>query len=84
MIGIEGDTIDIDFQNGIVYLNGEVLEEPYTAEPTYLQESVTFPVTVPEGCLFVMGDNRNHSTDSRDDRVGFVDERDVLGRLLRQ
>ena len=84
VIGIEGDTIDIDFQNGIVYLNGEVLEEPYTAEPTYLQESVTFPVTVPEGCLFVMGDNRNHSTDSRDDRVGFVDERDVLGRLLRQ
>ena len=84
VIGIEGDTIDIDFQNGIVYLNGEALEEPYTAEPTYLQESVTFPVTVPEGCLFVMGDNRNHSTDSRDDRVGFVDERDVLGRLLRQ
>ena len=84
VIGIEGDTIDIDFQNGIVYLNGEALEEPYTAEPTYLQESVTFPVTVPEGCLFVMWDNRNHSTDSRDDRVGFVDERDVLGRLLRQ
>lgn len=84
VIGIGGDTIDIDFQAGVVYRNGEPLDEPYTAEPTYLQESVTFPVTVPQGCLFVMGDNRNHSTDSRDDRVGFVDERDVLGRLLRQ
>ena len=66
VIGIGGDTIDIDFQAGVVYRNGEPLDEPYTAEPTYLQESVTFPVTVPQGCLFVMGDNRNHSTDSRD------------------
>jgi len=82
VIGIGGDTIDIDFQAGVVYRNGEPLDEPYTAEPTYLQESVTFPVTVPQGCLFVMGDNRNHSTDSRDTRVGFIDVRDVLGRVL--
>ena len=82
MSGIGGDTIDIDFQAGVVYRNGEPLDEPYTAEPTYLQESVTFPVTVPQGCLFVMGDNRNHSTDSRDTRVGFIDVGDVLGRVL--
>ena len=82
VIGMEGDVIDIDFQTGVVYRNGEPLDEPYTAEPTYLQESVTFPVTVPQGCLFVMGDNRNHSTDSRDTRVGFIDVRDVLGRVL--
>ena len=82
VIGKAGDTIDIVFQNGVVYRNGQALAEPYTAEPTYLQESVVFPVTVPDGCLFVMGDNRNHSTDSRDERVGFVDERDVLGRVL--
>lgn len=83
VIGMEGDTIDIDFQNGVVYRNGEALDEPYTAEPTYLQESVEFPVTVPEGCLFVMGDNRNHSTDSRDLRVGFIYVNDVLGCALR-
>ena len=79
VIGKGGDTIDIDFTAGIVYRNGEALDEPYTAEPTYLQESVTFPITVPEGCLFVMGDNRNNSTDSRDTRVGCVDKQDIMG-----
>ena len=83
VIGKAGDEIDIDFQNGIVYRNGQALDEPYTAEPTYLQESVEFPVTVPEDCLFVMGDNRNHSTDSRDQRVGFIHVNYVLGRGLR-
>ncbi len=84
VIGMEGDTIDIDFEAGVVYRNGEALDEPYTAEPTYLQETVEFPVTVPEGCIFVLGDNRNYSTDSRDVRVGFVDLRDVLGCVIQQ
>lgn len=79
VIGKAGDTIDIDFENGVVYRNGEALDEPYTAEPTWTYESVSFPVTVPEGCLFVMGDNRNHSKDSRDAEIGCVDARDVLG-----
>ena len=79
IIGKGGDTIDIDFTAGIVYRNGEALDEPYTAEPTYLYESVDFPITVPDGCLFLMGDNRNNSTDSRDTRVGCVDERDIMG-----
>ena len=82
VIGKAGDTIDIDFQNGIVYRNGEALVEPYTAEPTYLYESVDFPVTVPEGCIFVLGDNRNNSKDSRDADIGFVDVRDVLGKVV--
>ena len=82
VIGVEGDTIDIDFQNGIVYRNGEALVEPYTTEPTYLYESVDFPVTVPEGCIFVLGDNRNNSKDSRDADIGFVDVRDVLGKVV--
>lgn len=84
VIGMEGDTIDIDFEAGVVYRNGEALDEPYTAEPTYLQETMEFPVTVPEGCIFVLGDNRNYSTDSRDERVGFVDLRDVLGCVIQQ
>lgn len=82
VIATAGDTVDIDFAAGIVYVNGEAQAEPYTAEPTYVQESATFPLTVPQGCLFLMGDNRNHSLDSRSVEVGCVDERDVLGRAL--
>ena len=82
VIGKAGDTMDIDFTAGIVYRNGEALDEPYTAEPTYLYESVDFPITVPDGCLFLMGDNRNNSTDSRDTRVGCVDERDIMGAAV--
>ena len=82
VIGKGGDTIDIDFAAGIVYRNGVALDEPYTAEPTYLYESVDFPITVPDGCLFLMGDNRNNSTDSRDTRVGCVDERDIMGAAV--
>lgn len=82
VIGKAGDTIDIDFAAGIVYRNDIPLTEPYTAEPTWLFESVTFPVTVPQGRLFLMGDNRNNSTDSRDTRVGCVPVDDILGRAL--
>ena len=79
VIGMTGDTIDIDFQTGIVYRNGQALSEPYTAEPTWTYEGVDFPLAVPEGCLFIMGDNRNNSKDSRDAEIGCVDTRDVLG-----
>ncbi|WP_300364194.1 signal peptidase I [uncultured Subdoligranulum sp.] len=82
VIGKAGDTIDIDFDAGIVYRNGEALDEPYTAEPTWMYESVSFPITVPDGCLFIMGDNRNNSRDSRDTEIGCVDTRDVLGVAL--
>ena len=84
VIGTEGDTIDIDFVTGTVYRNGEALEEPYTAEPTFTQLDMQFPVTVPEGCVFVMGDNRNNSLDSRLAEIGFVDTRDILGKSIQQ
>lgn len=82
IIACEGDTVGLDTEKGLVYVNGQALEEPYTAEPTYEAGDMAGQVTVPEGCVFVMGDNRNHSTDSRFSDVGFVDSRDILGRVL--
>lgn len=77
-----GDTVDIDFEEGIVMVNGELLQEDYVAEPTYQSFDVKFPYTVPEGTLFVMGDNRNGSLDSRASSVGCIDECDILGKVL--
>ena len=65
IIAVEGQTVDIDFERGIVYVDGEPLDEPYIAEPATDPENFIGPVEVPEGCIFVMGDNRNASTDSR-------------------
>ena len=77
-----GDTISIDYDAGTVTVNGELLQEDYIAAPTYLGYDVQFPFTVPEGTLFVMGDNRNESLDSRSSYVGCIDERDILGKVL--
>lgn len=80
VIAVEGQTVDIDFAEGIVYVDGEALEEDYIREPTYTAEGTEFPLTVPEGSIFVMGDNRNGSSDSRDYRLGTVDTRHVIGK----
>ena len=77
-----GDTIRIDYSTGAVTVNGELLQEDYIAEPTYLGYDVEFPYTIPEGTVFVMGDNRNASLDSRSSYVGCIDERDILGKVL--
>lgn len=82
VIAVEGQTVDIDFNTGTVYVNGVALDEPYLHTPTIDAEGVKFPVTVPEGCVFVMGDNRGNSQDSRSPSIGFVDEREILGRAV--
>ena len=82
VIATGGETVDIDFSTGAVYVDGEALEEPYIAELTFEQEGMEFPLTVPEGSVFVMGDNRNHSADSRDYRLGTVDERYIIGKAV--
>ena len=81
VIGVGGDMVDIDFAAGDVYVNGVRLDEPYINSPTTLNYDVDFPVTVPEGFVFVMGDNRGESLDSRSSRIGFIDERYILGEV---
>lgn len=82
VIATGGQTVDIDFVLGLVYVDGTCLEEPYINDLTYLEEGTQFPLTVPEGSLFLLGDNRNHSNDSRDSRLGTVDERNIIGKAV--
>ena len=84
VIATGGQTVDIDYATGTVYVDGVALEEDYIKEqmqvPSY--GDMVNHVTVPEGCLFVMGDNRNQSADSRYPEIGIVDERCVIGRVV--
>ena len=82
VIATEGQTVDIDFTAGAVYVDGQLLEEDYIRQPTYLEEGLEFPVTVPEGCIFLLGDNRNNSKDSRNPDLGPVDVRCVIGKAV--
>ena len=82
VIATEGQTVDIDFTLGVVYVDGAALEEDYTLTPTNLYEGIEFPLTVEEGCVFVMGDNRNESKDSRSPEIGLIDQREILGRAV--
>ena len=82
VIATEGQKVDIDFANGCVYVDDELLMEDYINELTFLEEGTEFPLTVPENSVFVMGDNRNHSSDSRDSRLGTVDTRYVIGKAV--
>ena len=83
VIAVEGDTVDIDFEAGTVSVNGEVLEEPYINAPTHRSfgdQGTVFPLTVEKNHVFLLGDNRNDSYDSRYASIGQVDVRCILGK----
>lgn len=83
VIAKEGQVVDIDFENGIVYVDGEQLYEPYIKDLTKRDElGHDYPVTVPEDCYFVMGDNRMNSKDSRSPEVGFINNKDIFGKAI--
>ncbi|MGN0613438.1 MAG: signal peptidase I [Porcipelethomonas sp.] len=83
IIAVGGDTVDIDFENGTVTVNGDVLEENYISEPTTRDEGAfEYPLTIPEGYVFVLGDNRNISKDSRHPDVGLVPEDEIIGKAV--
>ena len=82
VIATEGQKVRIDFESGTVYVDEEAIDEPYLYSLTLNQESEDSEWIVPEGCLFVMGDNRMESQDSRSNSIGFIDKREVLGRAV--
>ncbi|MBE6975843.1 MAG: signal peptidase I [Ruminococcaceae bacterium] len=88
VIATEGQWVDIDFEAGVVKISDDgmkswrTLEEDYTNTATTLPEGTQFPLYVAEGHIFVLGDNRDASRDSRDPVIGLIDKREVLGKVL--
>lgn len=86
VIALPGQTVDIDYNLGRVYVDGQEVDESayiesdITHEPMTSEPLLEFPQTVPEGHIFVLGDNREVSEDSRFEAVGMVDERYILGK----
>ena len=81
VIGKAGDWVDID-QDGNVYVNGEMVEEPYLEEKAFGECNIELPYQVPESKVFVMGDNRSVSVDSRNTAVGCVAEEQIVGKVV--
>ena len=82
IIATEGQVVDINFETGTVMVDNQILDEPYISSPTDRDEGMQFPLTVPEGGVFVLGDNRQDSKDSRSPEIGLIDEREILGKAI--
>lgn len=81
IIAVGGQTLKIDFDTGEVFVDGVLLHEPYIKSPTIDPEDNIVPSVVPDGYVFVMGDNRGNSLDSRSTQIGLIDERNILGKV---
>ncbi|MDE7031290.1 MAG: signal peptidase I, partial [Lachnospiraceae bacterium] len=81
IIGMPGETVQID-DSGAVYIDGELLEESYGREIIENPGRAADPILLGEDEYFVMGDNRNNSSDSRDPSVGNIHRRDIIGRAF--
>ncbi len=79
IIGVEDDIIDI--KNSAFILNGQPLDDEFSQLPLTTLGDVTFPITVPKDCFFVLGDNRNLSKDSRHNSVGFIPKEEIVGKV---
>ena len=82
VIATEGQTVDINFDTAEVFVDGVLLDEPYIHTPTDLFQGVSFPLVVDEGCIFVLGDNRGVSKDSRNPQIGLIDCREIVGKAI--
>jgi len=85
VIAVGGQTVDIDYETSLVYVDGKVLDEPYILEDMRRLRDAYMQKThweIPEGSVFVLGDNRNDSTDSRHDLLGCVDNGYLLGKVV--
>ena len=82
VIATEGQWVDINFETGTVKVDGKILDEPYISTPTVTPEGLTFPLRVEDGCVFVLGDNRELSMDSRHPQIGQIDCREIVGKAI--
>jgi signal peptidase I len=82
VIAVGGQTVDIDYGTNTVYVDGKAIDSKYIRERMVKRGDITLPAKVPKGYVFVMGDNRNDSLDSRYNMIGMVDTRSIVGKAV--